>query len=190
MTLSTMTWRSKTGAGSARASPRSIAKVRAGERIVGDNRDLRRRNASSSAAQMRALLVEDVERHLGARAHDQVVRRALDEHAPRARAGRAARPRRWRAPCRRPRNAGRHRSSLRARRCGCAGATSPCRPKCEMRPTWMRARSFLSASLSLRSTERLLRLLLHVDEVDDDEAGEVAQAQLAGDLVGGLAGWS
>ena len=27
---------------------------------------------------------------------------------------------------------------------------------------------------------------LHVDEVDDDQAGEVAQAQLAGDFVGGL----
>ena len=28
--------------------------------------------------------------------------------------------------------------------------------------------------------------LLHVDEVDDDQAGEVAQAQLAGDFVGRL----
>ena len=28
--------------------------------------------------------------------------------------------------------------------------------------------------------------LLHVDEVDDDEAGEVPQTQLARDLVGGL----
>ena len=33
-------------------------------------------------------------------------------------------------------------------------------------------------------------VLLHVDEVDDDEAGEIAQAQLAGDLVGRLAGSS
>ena len=32
----------------------------------------------------------------------------------------------------------------------------------------------------------VVALLLHVDEVDDDEAGEVAQLQLAGDLVGGL----
>ncbi len=29
-------------------------------------------------------------------------------------------------------------------------------------------------------------VLHHVDEVDDDEAGEIAQAQLAGDFVGGL----
>ena len=32
----------------------------------------------------------------------------------------------------------------------------------------------------------VVALLLHVDEVDDDEAGEVAQLQLAGDLVGRL----
>ena len=32
----------------------------------------------------------------------------------------------------------------------------------------------------------VVALLLHVDEVDDDQAGEVAQPQLAGDLVGGL----
>ena len=32
----------------------------------------------------------------------------------------------------------------------------------------------------------VVALLLHVDEVDDDEAGEVAQLQLAGDLVGSL----
>src|SRR3984957_20145855 len=32
----------------------------------------------------------------------------------------------------------------------------------------------------------IVALLVHVDEVDDDQAGEVAQAQLAGDLVGCL----
>ena len=30
----------------------------------------------------------------------------------------------------------------------------------------------------------VVALLLHVDEVDDDEAGEIAQPQLAGDFVG------
>ena len=30
---------------------------------------------------------------------------------------------------------------------------------------------------------------LHVDEVDDDQAAQVAQAQLARDFVGGFAGW-
>ena len=57
------------------------------------------------------------------------------------------------------------------------------RPKLEMRPTWMRARSFFSASFIAFSTLRMLESVLHVDEVDDDEAGHVAQAQLAGDLV-------
>ena len=32
----------------------------------------------------------------------------------------------------------------------------------------------------------IVALLLHVDEVDDDQAGEVAQAQLPGDFIGGL----
>ena len=32
----------------------------------------------------------------------------------------------------------------------------------------------------------VVALLLHVDEVDDDETGEIAQAQLPGDFVGGL----
>ena len=55
-----------------------------------------------------------------------------------------------------------------------------------MRPTWMRARSLRSASFSLRSTAALFLRLFHVDEVDDDEPGQVAQAQLAGDLFGCL----
>ena len=32
----------------------------------------------------------------------------------------------------------------------------------------------------------VVALLFHVDEVDDDQTGEVAQPQLAGDFVGGL----
>ena len=56
-----------------------------------------------------------------------------------------------------------------------------------MRPTWMRARSFLSASFSRRSTVRLLRLLVHVDEVDDDQAGKVAQPKLPRDFLGRFA---
>ena len=55
---------------------------------------------------------------------------------------------------------------------------SSSRPNGLMRPTWMRARSLRSASFSLRSTAALLRVLLHVDEVDDDQAGQIAQAQL------------
>ena len=60
------------------------------------------------------------------------------------------------------------------------------RPKCEIRPTWMRARSFFRRSFSRFSTCAVVALLLHVDEVDDDKAGKVAQAELAGDFLGGF----
>jgi hypothetical protein len=53
-----------------------------------------------------------------------------------------------------------------------------------MRPTWMRARSVLSASFS--ALDGGCCALLHVDEVDHDQAGKVAQAQLAGNLFGRL----
>ena len=53
------------------------------------------------------------------------------------------------------------------------------RPKWEIRPTWMRARSKRSASFSRRSTMRVVARRLHVDEVDHDQPREVAQAQLA-----------
>ena len=36
----------------------------------------------------------------------------------------------------------------------------------------------------------VVALLVHVDEVDDDQAGEIAQAQLARDFLGRLADWS
>jgi hypothetical protein len=63
---------------------------------------------------------------------------------------------------------------------------SSSRPKREILPTWTRARSWLEPSRRRFSTSRWFFALLHVDEVDDDQAAEVAQAQLAGDLVGRL----
>ena len=60
------------------------------------------------------------------------------------------------------------------------------RPKCEMRPTWMRARSFFSALLHPALDGAVVALLLHVDEVDDDQPGEVAEPELPGDFLGGL----
>jgi hypothetical protein len=60
------------------------------------------------------------------------------------------------------------------------------RPKGEMRPTWMRARSFLQAVVELLLDGAVVALLLHVDEVDHDEAGQIPQAQLAGDLLRGF----
>ena len=57
-----------------------------------------------------------------------------------------------------------------------------------------RALSPLSASLSAASTALRSLGVLHVDEVDDDEAADVAQAELVGDLARrlevGLAGRS
>ena len=64
------------------------------------------------------------------------------------------------------------------------------RPKCEMRPTWMRARSFLQRVLQRALDGAVVALLVHVDEVDDDQAGEVAQPQLPRDFVGRLGDWS
>jgi hypothetical protein len=56
-------------------------------------------------------------------------------------------------------------------------------PKDEMRPTWMRARSFFSASFIAFSTFADVAVRFHVDEVDDDEPGHVAEPKLARDLV-------
>ena len=56
-------------------------------------------------------------------------------------------------------------------------------PKWLMRPTWMRARSLRRDSFRRRSTSLDVAALVHVDEVDDDEAGEIAQAKLARDFL-------
>jgi protein-disulfide isomerase len=56
----------------------------------------------------------------------------------------------------------------------------------EMRPTWMRARSVFSLSFIRAFRRRRCSPLVHVDEVDHDQPGEVAQAQLARHLLGGL----
>ena len=54
-----------------------------------------------------------------------------------------------------------------------------------MRPTWIRARSCL-AVLEPALDAAVIALFVHIDEIDDDQAGEIAQAQLARDFVGGL----
>ena len=55
-----------------------------------------------------------------------------------------------------------------------------------MSNTWVRVLS--RARASRNASDDLVAVVadLHVDEVDDDDAADVAQAQLAGDLVGGL----
>ena len=47
------------------------------------------------------------------------------------------------------------------------------------------AQRILQAALDLA----VVAPLLHVDEVDDDQAGEVAQLELAGDFLGTPPGW-
>ncbi len=63
---------------------------------------------------------------------------------------------------------------------------SSIRPKREILPSCTRARSYLQRVAQAVLDFALVLRALHVDEVDDDQAAQVAQAQLAGDLVGGF----
>ena len=61
------------------------------------------------------------------------------------------------------------------------------RPKPEMRPTCMRARSVFSLSFIRFSTAAcVVASFVHVDEVDDDQPCKVTQPQLSRDFLGGL----
>ncbi len=55
-----------------------------------------------------------------------------------------------------------------------------------MEPNCTRARSWRSASRRRFSTSRRFLRLVHVDEVDHDQATQIAQAGLAGHFVGGF----
>ena len=56
-------------------------------------------------------------------------------------------------------------------------------PNLEMWESWIRARSRLDGLLEGLFHLRVVLAVHHVDEVDDDEPPEVAQAELAGDLL-------
>ena len=60
------------------------------------------------------------------------------------------------------------------------------RPSSEMSNTWVRVLSRARASRKASTTLCAVLADLHVDEVDHDDAADVAQAQLAGDLLGRL----
>ena len=60
------------------------------------------------------------------------------------------------------------------------------RPSSEMSNTWVRVLSRARASRNTSTTFVAVVADLHVDEVDDDDAADVAQAQLLGDLLGRL----
>ena len=59
-------------------------------------------------------------------------------------------------------------------------------PSSEMSNTWVRVLSRARASRNACDHLVAVVLDLHVDEVDDDDAADVAQPQLAGDLLGRL----
>ena len=81
-----------------------------------------------------------------------------------------------------PRTRGSGRRTTRAgpRRSACGSSRT--RPSSEMSNTWVRVLSRARASRKTCMTSSRLSRDLHVDEVDDDDAADVAQPQLAGDL--------
>ena len=143
------------------------------------------RRSALEVAQMGALLVEDVECDLRAGSDVEVMRGALDQRLL-ERAQDLQRHRRRRADGRRCRgSAGRPGRGL-----DHAGAEALAR---HLQQAERRDAADLDAGavglepvLELLLDGAVVAPVLHVDEVDDDEAGEVAQPHLAGDLLGGL----
>ena len=136
-------------------------------------------------AQVGALLVEQIERDLGARAHHEIVGRALEQHFL-ERAQQLQRDRRHRAHVA---GAAAMRAFLgRAFQHARADALARHFQQAEMRDvTDLDARAVVPQAFLEPALDRaVVALLVHVDEVDDDQAGEVAQAQLPRDLLGGL----
>ena len=136
-------------------------------------------------AQMAALVVEHIERDVGAGAHHQIVGRALHQNLFDA-AQQLQRDRRDRA----------HMTAAAAHRAGLgrtlqhAGADALARhfKEAEMRDAPdLDARAILPQAVGELALDRaVVALLVHVDEVDDDQARQVSQAQLPCDFLGGL----
>ena len=134
---------------------------------------------------MRALVVEHIERDLGARAHDEIVRGALEQLLF-ERAQQLQRHRRDRAHVA---GAAAMRALL-GRAFQHAGADALARHfhQAEMRDAadLDAGAVVLEAFLQPALDRAVVALLVHVDEVDDDQAGEVAQPELARDFLGRL----
>ena len=151
---------------------------------IGDHRE-RNLEGVFEVAQMAALVVEDVERDVGPGAHHQIVGRALHQDFLDA-AQQLQRHRRDRT----------HVTAAAALRAGLgrtlqhAGADALTRhfQQAEMRDASdLDARAVLPQAVGEFPLDgAVVALLVHVDEVDDDEAGEIAQAELAGDFLGRL----
>ena len=56
-------------------------------------------------------------------------------------------------------------------------------PKLEIRPIWMRARSFFNASFQRFFNFAIIFRLFHVDEIDHDKACKIAQTELTSGFV-------
>ncbi len=154
------------------------------DRVVGGDCDLEA-EALLDLDQVRTFLVEDVEGDRRARTHGEVVGDALGQlvlqrpqHMQRYRSRRAHVP-----------GALTGRTHAR-RRLDHAGPDSLTRhfEEAEVRDAAdLNARPVvLQRLLELALDRPVVALLLHVDEVDDDQSGEVAQPELAGNFVGRL----
>src|SRR5262249_40937752 len=135
--------------------------------------------------QVRPLLIEQIKRDLRARAHDDVVGRALEQRLL-ERAEKLQRNRGDRA----------HVAGAAAMRALVGRALKHARADALTRhfeqpevgdmanldARTIVAQRFLEAALD----RAVIALLVHIDEVDDDQAGKVTQPQLPRDLVGGL----
>ncbi len=148
---------------------------------VGDHRQ-RDLEGVFEIAQMAALVVEDVERDVRPGPHHQIVGRALHQDFLDA-AQQLQRHRRDRADV----------TAAAALRAGLgralqhAGADALARhfQQAEMRDASdLDARAVLPQAVGQLALDgAVVALLVHVDEVDDDQAGEIAQAQLPGDFL-------
>ena len=136
-------------------------------------------------AQMAALVIENVERDVGSGAHHEIVGRALHQD--------------FFQPAQQLQRHRGHRTDMAAaaalragfgRALQHAGADALAR---HLEQAEMRDASDLDSGAILPQAvaefafhRAVVALLVHVDEVDDDQAGEVAQPQLPGDFLGGL----
>ena len=151
---------------------------------VGDH-GKRHLEAVFEIAQMAALVVEDVKRNVGPGAHHEIVGRALHQYFLEA-AQQLQRHRRHRT----------HVAAAAALRAGFrrtlqhAGADALARhfEQAEMRDAAdLDSGAVLPQAIAELAFHRtVVALLVHVDEVDDDQAREVAQPQLPRDFLGGL----
>ncbi len=157
-------------------------RLRAGHGRIGNHRQ-RDLEAAFQIAQMTALVIEHVERDVGAGPGHEIMGRAL-HHRFLETAQQLQRDRGHRA----------HMAGAAALRAGLgrtlqhAGADTLARhfQEAEMRDASdLDARTVLPQAVAELALHRaIVALLVHVDEIDDDQAREIAQAQLASDFLG------